>query len=58
MKYNPHAHVVEWIRDVSITEFRSELYDPAYPISVGIIFLFLGMFIDWLYRISGYDLLP
>lgn len=56
VKYNPLAHVVEWIRDVSIRDFRSDLYDPVYPIAVGLGFLALGLFIDWLYRISGYDL--
>ncbi len=56
VKYNPLAHIVEWIRDASISDFRSDLYDPFFPISVGFIMLFLGLFIDWLYRISGYDL--
>lgn len=58
VKYNPIAHIVEWVRDVSIRDFRSDLYNPWYPVSVGVVFLFAGMFIDWLYRISGYDLQP
>jgi capsular polysaccharide transport system permease protein len=56
VQYNPLAHVIEWIRDASISDFQSDLYNPWYPISLGVIFLFLGLFIDWLYRISGYDL--
>ena len=58
VKYNPLAHIVEWIRDVSIRDFRSDLYNPWYPLGMGLIFLAAGMFIDWLYRISGYDLQP
>ncbi|MFN4297169.1 MAG: ABC transporter permease [Brevundimonas sp.] len=58
VQYNPLAHVIEWIRDASISDFQSDLYNPWYPLSLGVIFLFLGLFIDWLYRISGYDLQP
>lgn len=58
VKYNPVAHVVEWIRDVSIRDFRSDLYNPWYPLGLGLVFLAAGLFIDWLYRISGYDLQP
>jgi len=58
VKYNPLAHIVEWIRDVSIRDFRSDLYNPWYPLGLGLIFLVAGLFIDWLYRISGYDLQP
>ena len=58
VKYNPLAHVVEWIRDASIRDFHSELYNPWYPLSLGVIFLVAGLFIDWLYRISGHDLQP
>jgi capsular polysaccharide transport system permease protein len=58
VQYNPLAHVVEWIRDASIRDFQSELYNPWYPLSMGVIFLAAGLFIDWLYRISGYDLQP
>lgn len=55
IKYNPMAHIVEWIRASVIQDFHSELYDPFYPIAVGTAFLAIGLFIDWLYRISGYD---
>lgn len=58
VKYNPLAHIVEWIRDVSIRDFHSELYDPWYPLSIGISFMAVGLLMDWLYRISGYDLQP
>ncbi|MFN3816867.1 ABC transporter permease [Brevundimonas sp.] len=58
VQYNPLAHVIEWIRDASISDFQSDLYNPWYPLTLGVIFLFLGLFIDWLYRISGYDLQP
>ena len=58
VKYNPLAHIVEWIRDVSIRDFRSDLYNPWYPLGMGLVFLAAGLFIDWLYRISGYDLQP
>ena len=58
VQYNPLAHVVEWIRDASIRDFQSELYNPWYPLSLGVLFLAAGLFIDWLYRISGYDLQP
>lgn len=55
VKYNPMAHIVEWIRSAVIQDFHSELFDPFYPIAFGAVCLALGMFIDWLYRISGYD---
>ena len=55
VQYNPLAHVVEWIRHATIREFHSELYNPWYPVSVGVVLLAIGLFIDWLYRISGYD---
>ncbi|MFN3536469.1 MAG: ABC transporter permease [Brevundimonas sp.] len=58
VQYNPLAHVVEWIRDASIRDFQSELYNPWYPLAIGVIFLATGLFIDWLYRISGYDRQP
>lgn len=56
VKWNPLAHVVEWIRDAIIHDFSSTLYSPIYPLVVGVAFLSVGLFIDWLYRISGYDL--
>lgn len=56
VKYNPMAHIIEWIRHACIRDFRSSLFDPFYPIMIGTILLFSGMFIDWLYRISGYDM--
>lgn len=58
VQYNPLAHVVEWIRVVSIRDFRSELYNPWYPLGVGFGMFALGLFIDWLFRISGADLQP
>ncbi|MBA4001096.1 ABC transporter permease [Brevundimonas sp.] len=58
VQYNPLAHVVEWIRHAVIRDFHSELYNPWYPISVGVALLAAGLFIDWLYRISGYDRQP
>ena len=58
VQYNPLAHIVEWIRDASIHDFYSRLYNPWYPAAMGVVFLFAGLFIDWLYRISGYDLQP
>lgn len=56
VQYNPMAHSIEWIRDAVITDFNSTLYNPAYPIIVGLVLLSMGLFIDWLYRISGHDL--
>lgn len=56
VKYNPMAHVIEWIRHSCIRDFKSELFDPYYPLMFGAVLLALGLFIDWLYRISGYDL--
>src|SRR5690606_25858114 len=56
VQYNPLAHIIEWIRDAVIRDFRSDLFDPFYPIAFGTTLLFLGLFVDWLYRISGYDL--
>jgi capsular polysaccharide transport system permease protein len=55
VKYNPVAHIIEMIRDASIHGFESDLFDPWYPFWFATVCLFLGLFIDWLYRISGYD---
>lgn len=53
--YNPLAHVIEWIRHAAVRDFVSENFDPLYPIIFGFCLLAVGLFIDWLYRISGYD---
>jgi capsular polysaccharide transport system permease protein len=55
VKYNPVAHIIEMIRDASIHGFESDLFNPWYPFWFATTCLFLGLFIDWLYRISGYD---
>lgn len=56
VKYNPMVHVVEWTRTAVIRDFRSDLFNPYYPLILGTVFLAVGMFIDWLHRIGGYDL--
>lgn len=53
---NPLAHVIEWIRDAALPTFSSLHVDHLYPFQFGLTCLFIGLFIDWLHQISGYDL--
>lgn len=55
IKYNPVAHLIEWIRDATIYGFSSDLFDPWYPFWFGTICLFIGLVINWLYHLGGYD---
>jgi capsular polysaccharide transport system permease protein len=55
VKYNPLAHIIEWIRDASIHGFSSDHFDPSYPFWFATVCLFLGLVIDWIYRLGGYD---
>lgn len=54
--YNPLAHVIEWIRDAAIPTFSSLHIDRLYPFQFGLVCLVIGLFIDWLHQLSGYDL--
>ena len=54
--YNPLAHVIEWIRDAALPTFSSLHFDRSYPFTFGLVCLVVGLFIDWLHQISGYDL--
>lgn len=58
VKYNPVAHVIEWIRDASIHGFESDLFSVSYPFWFATVCLFIGLFINWLYRLGGYDMEP
>ncbi|RZJ39823.1 MAG: hypothetical protein EON87_19270 [Brevundimonas sp.] len=55
IKYNPVAHLIEWIRDASIYGFESDLFDPWYPFWFGTVCLFIGLVINALYHLGGYD---
>lgn len=54
MIYNPLAHNIEWVRDGVIRGFDSTLYNPAYPLWVGLGFLAIGLFMEWLIGISSH----
>jgi len=54
---NPLAQNIEWIRDASIAGFESDLFNPWYPITFGVICLVIGLFIEWLVRIGRFDLI-
>ncbi len=54
MVYNPLAHNIEWLRDGVIPGFDSDFYNPAYPLAVGVTFLFIGLFLEWLIAISTF----
>lgn len=58
VKYNPVAHLIEWIRDGAIHGFDSDLYSVSYPFWFATVCLFIGLFINWLYRLGGYDMEP
>ncbi|MBC6981693.1 ABC transporter permease [Caulobacter sp. 17J80-11] len=53
--YNPLAHLIDWVRDAALTTYASDHYSPTYVVFWGIGCLFVGLFIDWLLRISGYS---
>lgn len=55
VQLNPLAHCIEWIRAAGIPGYSSDLFDPVYPLTCGLILLVLGMTLDWLIRISGYS---
>jgi len=54
--YNPLAQVIEWIRDAAIRGFESQHFNPIYPIAFAVVCLFLGLVLEWFYRITGLDL--
>lgn len=53
---NPLAQVIEWIRDAAIGGFESELFNPWYPLSFGVVCLAAGLMIEWLIRLGRFDI--
>lgn len=51
---NPLSHVIEWIRSAALPGFDSMHYDPMYVAVWGLWLLFVGMFIDWVVRLTGH----
>ena len=51
---NPLAHVIEWIRSAALPGFESMHYNPVYVIAWGLWLLFVGLFIDWVVRLTGH----
>lgn len=58
VQYNPVAHMIEWIRDASIHGFESDLFSVSYPFWFATVLLFIGLFINLMYRLGGYDMEP
>ncbi len=54
MKYNPLAHTIEWLRDGVIPGFESDFYNPWFPLWIGLIFLAIGLLMEWLIAISTF----
>lgn len=54
MKYNPLAHNIEWLRDGVIPGFDSTYYNPWFPLWVGLVFLAVGLLLEWLIAISTF----
>lgn len=53
--YNPVAQVIEWIRDAAIPGFESAHVNPGYPIAFAVVCLVLGLFVEWVFQMSGLD---
>lgn len=41
--WNPVLHLVEWFREGFYVNYNSTIFDPYYPITVGLIFLLIGL---------------
>jgi len=52
--FNPVAHVMEWIKVGMLPAFHSNVYIPAYPLAVATVALFIGLVIEWLWRLTGH----
>ena len=53
--YNPVAQVIEWIRDAAIPGFESPHVNYSYPIAFAVVCLALGLFVEWVFQMSGLD---
>ena len=58
IQYNPVAHIIEWVRDGVIHGFDSDYYTIGYPFWFATVCLFIGLFINLMYRLGGYDMKP
>jgi len=53
LQFNPIAHLIEWLRTGCFPGFESNSYNPWYPLSFGLVLLFIGGAIDWYVRSTG-----
>jgi capsular polysaccharide transport system permease protein len=52
---NPLSHMIEWIRSAALPGFESEHYSIIYVLLWGLWLTFIGLFLDWMARISGHS---
>ncbi len=51
---NPLSHMIEWIRSAALPGFESDHYSMLYVLGWGVWLTFLGLFLDWMLRLSGH----
>jgi len=51
---NPLAHMIEWIRSAALPGFESDHYSVLYILGWSLWLTALGLFLDWMVRISGH----
>jgi len=51
---NPLSHMIEWIRDAALPGFASDHYSVTYVLVWALWLTALGLFLDWMVRISGH----
>lgn len=51
---NPMSHVIEWIRSAALPGFESTHYNPVYVLLWALWLIFVGLFLDWMARLSGH----
>ena len=51
---NPLSHMIEWIRSSALPGFESEHYSILYVLGWGVWLTFVGLFLDWMARLSGH----
>ena len=50
---NPLSHMIEWIRSAALPGFESDHYSMIYVLGWGLWLTALGLFLDWMLRITG-----
>lgn len=55
MTFNPLAHMIEWWRSASLSQFESTAYSPTFVIVSATIVLFIGLAVDRMLALVGHN---